>query len=92
MSGYVYIDNTAYGTIGVGATIPTRILTSGTYYGLRQPASAAPTVFNNPEQPPFNPDTFQILCAGRDEIFGNDDDLSNFWRGTRRDYLDSLTQ
>jgi type II secretory pathway pseudopilin PulG len=40
----------------------------------------------------FNNDTFQILCAGRDEEFGTDDDLSNFWRGTRRDYLDSLTQ
>jgi len=38
----------------------------------------------------FNPDTFQILCAGRDEQFGTDDDLSNFWPGTRRDYLDSL--
>jgi prepilin-type N-terminal cleavage/methylation domain-containing protein len=38
----------------------------------------------------FNQDTFQILCAGRDEIFGNDDDLSNFWPGTRREYLDSL--
>jgi hypothetical protein len=41
-------------------------------------------------QPFANPDTFQILCAGRDEIFGNDDDLSNFWPGTRREYLDSL--
>jgi type II secretory pathway pseudopilin PulG len=39
-----------------------------------------------------NPDTFQILCAGRDEVFGNDDDLSNFWPGTRKDYLDSLNQ
>ena len=38
----------------------------------------------------FNPDTFQILCAGRDETFGTDDDLSNFWPSTRRDYLDSL--
>jgi prepilin-type N-terminal cleavage/methylation domain-containing protein len=38
----------------------------------------------------FNPDSFQILCAGRDETFGTDDDLSNFWPGTRRDYLDSL--
>jgi len=37
-----------------------------------------------------NPDTFQILCAGRDEQFGTDDDLSNFWPGTRKDYLDSL--
>jgi hypothetical protein len=41
-------------------------------------------------QPAFNADTFQILCAGRDEQFGTDDDLSNFWPGTRREYLDSL--
>ena len=39
----------------------------------------------------FNADTFQILSAGRDEIYGNDDDLSNFWPGTRKDYLDSLS-
>jgi type II secretory pathway pseudopilin PulG len=39
-----------------------------------------------------NPDTFQILNAGRDEQFGTDDDLSNFWPGTRKDYLDSLSQ
>lgn len=38
----------------------------------------------------FNPETFQIFSAGRDEIFGNDDDMSNFWPGTRKDYLDSL--
>jgi len=38
----------------------------------------------------FNPDTFQIICAGLDEQFGTDDDLSNFWPGTRKDYLDSL--
>jgi prepilin-type N-terminal cleavage/methylation domain-containing protein len=38
----------------------------------------------------FNPDTFQILCAGLDEEFGTDDDLSNFWKGTRKEYLDSL--
>ncbi|MCY3014876.1 MAG: hypothetical protein NT171_09315, partial [Planctomycetota bacterium] len=37
-----------------------------------------------------NPDSFQILCAGRDEKFGNDDDMSNFWPGTRKDYLDNL--
>ncbi len=38
----------------------------------------------------FNPDTFQILCAGLDETWGTDDDLSNFWKGTRKDYEDSL--
>jgi len=41
-------------------------------------------------QRPFNPDTFQILCAGMDGIWGTDDDVSNFWKGTRREYLDSL--
>jgi prepilin-type N-terminal cleavage/methylation domain-containing protein len=38
---------------------------------------------------PFNPDSFQIISAGRDEKYGNDDDLSNFWPSTRKDYLDS---
>lgn len=37
----------------------------------------------------FNPDTFQIICAGRDETYGTDDDLSNFWPGTRKEYQDS---
>ena len=39
-----------------------------------------------------NPDTFQILCAGRDEVWNTDDDLSNFWPSTRKDYNDSLSQ
>jgi type II secretory pathway pseudopilin PulG len=47
--------------------------------------------FSPPQRQDFaNPDTFQILCAGRDEIFGNEDDLSNFWPSTRGDYLESL--
>ena len=35
----------------------------------------------------YNPDTFQILCAGQDEIWGptSVDDLSNFRKGTRED-------
>ena len=33
----------------------------------------------------FNTDTFQILCAGIDEEWGTEDDLSNFWKGTRGD-------
>lgn len=37
----------------------------------------------------FNPDTFQILCAGVDGVWGNEDDLTNFWNGTRRDYKNS---
>jgi prepilin-type N-terminal cleavage/methylation domain-containing protein len=42
------------------------------------------------EQQFFNPDTFQIICAGADEQFGTGDDLSNFWPETRQDYLDTL--
>jgi len=38
----------------------------------------------------YNPDTFQILGAPVDEQWGTEDDLSNFWKGTRQDYLDSL--
>lgn len=32
-----------------------------------------------------NPNTFQILCAGLDEEWDTEDDLSNFWKGTRGD-------
>jgi prepilin-type N-terminal cleavage/methylation domain-containing protein len=38
----------------------------------------------------FNPGTFQIINPGVDGEFGTDDDVSNFWKGTRREYLDSL--
>ena len=33
----------------------------------------------------YNLDTFQILCNGLDETWNTDDDLSNFWKGTRGD-------
>jgi prepilin-type N-terminal cleavage/methylation domain-containing protein len=41
---------------------------------------------------PFNLDTFQILCAGRDGVYNTDDDLSNFWPGTRKEYEDTVKQ
>ena len=81
-SPYVYINSSNYvigGSVG----------TFGSYYAHRVPVSAAGD-FQTLAQPAFNPDTFQILCAGRDEQFSTDDDLSNFWPGTRREYLDSL--
>jgi len=91
-SVYVYIDSAHY-TTGSGATlaIANFTLPSGSYFAHRVPASPSGN-FTTLTQPAFNPDSFQILCAGRDEIFGNDDDLSNFWPGTRKDYLDSLNQ
>lgn len=36
-------------------------------------------------EPGFNSETFQILSAGLDEMWDTDDDLSNFWKGTRGD-------
>jgi len=81
-SPYVYIPSDAYGqTFTIGGS---------TYAALRTPVSAAAPNLTNPAQPAFNPDTFQILCAGKDEQFGTGDDLSNFWPGTRQDYLDTL--
>ena len=65
---YVYIDNSNYGTPGIGVTPEPDLKT-----GLA-----------------FNPDSFQIISAGRDEKYPSQDDLSNFWPGTRQDYLDSL--
>ena len=44
----------------------------------------------DPSGKSFNPDTFQIFSWGRDEKPNTDDDLSNFWPSTRKDYLDSL--
>ena len=63
----------------------------GAYYPTRIPTSATDLpLWTNTTRPYFNADTFQILCAGQDEEFGTDDDLSNFWPGTRKLFLDSL--
>ena len=101
-SPYIYINSSSYslldrvtGTYNQGWPLPTPAYTyqvgndtytipPGAYYPERMPIAAAPS------QPYFNLETFQILCAGQDEEFGTDDDLSNFWKGTRKDYLDSL--
>jgi prepilin-type N-terminal cleavage/methylation domain-containing protein len=76
-SPYIYIDSNNYGTLLAPTPVP-----DGT--NLYEPAvRPGSSEF-------FNKDTFQILSAGRDEVWGNDDDLSNFWPGTKRDYEDSL--
>ena len=87
-SPYIYIDSASYLVSGSPPTIPTWPLTGGTYYPVRQPNAAG--AMNDPTMPAFNADTFQILSAGQDEEFGTDDDLSNFWKGTRKEYLSSL--
>ena len=97
-SPYIYIDSAHY-TTGTGASTTLSTFTAAdlafappytAYFAHRVPTTAAPNLFNNLNQPAFNADSFQILSAGRDEKYGNDDDMSNFWPGTRKDYLDSL--
>jgi prepilin-type N-terminal cleavage/methylation domain-containing protein len=82
-------------------TTATQLASPGAQYMPATPLPAKPDAnypdawwFTNTSgsQQLFNGDTFQILCAGRDEQFGNGDDLSNFWPGTRQDYLDSIRQ
>jgi hypothetical protein len=96
-SPYVYIPASQYkalpylqgSTAGYGAhRLPSLPLVPGgaTNFAFINLATAEAA----PSDAYANPDTFQILCAGRDEEFGTDDDLSNFWPGTRREYLDSL--
>jgi prepilin-type N-terminal cleavage/methylation domain-containing protein len=101
-SPYIYIVSgtagSAYGTVAAPSPIPV----AATVY-LAKATTADPVALNfttvSAERQVlatgttfFNPDSFQILCAGRDEQFGTEDDLSNFWPGTRQDYLDSLKQ
>lgn len=77
-SGFVYINSGMYLNPGTGAP-STFNLGSATYSALTDSTGKF-----------FNEDTCQILCAGRDGEWGTDDDLSNFWPATRKEYLDSL--
>jgi len=91
-SPFIYIDSAHYTTNAGGTLAVANVaLTGGTYFAHRIPASPAGN-FVTLAQPAFNPDSFQILCAGADEQFGNDDDLSNFWPSTRKAFIDSLNQ
>ncbi len=81
-SPYVYIDAGNYRYDDDGNPVTPEIL---------QPFTVGGNTYT--ADPNANPDTFQILCGGLDETFGGTgaaDDLSNFWPGTRQDYLDSL--
>ena len=68
LSPYIYINSAQYAQ----QTSTPLVLSSGTYKPVMRTGGTY-----------FNPDTFQILCAGLDEQFGTDDDLSNFWKSTR---------
>jgi prepilin-type N-terminal cleavage/methylation domain-containing protein len=88
---YLYYNSAAYSS---GVVNPYDVVDSPNIPGpMRQTYAGDTTPFTNfgaETNEFFNTDSFQILCAGRDEIFGTDDDLSNFWPGTRREYLDGL--
>jgi prepilin-type N-terminal cleavage/methylation domain-containing protein len=100
-SPYIYIDSSNYSSFVYSGTSAAQLAVPGTQCMPAVPRAAIPV--NTPATPEawyftafapnkgfFNADTFQILCAGSDEKFGTDDDLSNFWPGTRKEYLDSL--
>jgi type II secretory pathway pseudopilin PulG len=86
-SPYIYFDAGSYGSL---AGLPAQdnrksFADGGNAYKpeyIKDPSGTA-TEF-------FNATTFQILCAGRDEQWGTEDDLSNFWPGTRVEYERSL--
>jgi type II secretory pathway pseudopilin PulG len=87
-SPFLYIpavNYTALAYAGGAATVPG---------ALRQsfPGEGSAVLFATSTSPWFNPDSFQILTPGLDGVFGTDDDMSNFWKGTRKEYLDSLQQ
>lgn len=97
-SPYIYIDAASYSLVPYDTNALTnpgaqRVpvmpppTNTASDFGTSVPVPTSPS-----PQPFFNADTFQILCAGQDEEFGTDDDLSNFWRGTRKQYFESLTQ
>ena len=76
-SPYIYFDAALYPANPAAPNGPGRsfVVGASTYIAQRQPDATGS--FKNNSQPFLNPDTFQILCAGLDEVFGNDDDLSN---------------
>ncbi|MFM6127786.1 MAG: type II secretion system protein [Sphaerospermopsis kisseleviana] len=79
-SPYVYFDSASYGTPQSPNTFTDD---ASNVYSPETAVFTSGTEF-------FNATTFQILCAGRDGKWGSDDDVSNFWQGTRREYQDRL--
>jgi prepilin-type N-terminal cleavage/methylation domain-containing protein len=88
-SPYIYIHNSQYGTPWPPTAY--KYYVGNTEYRIEANTYSAVPDPNEPGKF-FNNDSFQILNAGRDGTWasnGPDDDLSNFWPGTRKDYADS---
>ena len=98
-SPYVYLDSSSYATLAYTGETADELAVMGAHRVPATPPGDKPdstvpnawyfTTAGSGTNVFFNPDSFQILCAGLDGVFGTDDDMSNFWRGTRGDYLDS---
>ena len=85
---YIYADqydvNANYRNI-VGYVLTPRTFSTYDKLNLEQIPGGPYDAEINPNGGYYNPDKFQILNAGLDEQWGTDDDLSNFWKGTRGD-------
>ena len=87
---YLYFDSSRYlaantGSINGLGGLNTDMLPDSVFYVWAKNNS------NNPKAgaPFFEPDRFIILSAGLDGVFYTADDLSNAWKGTWEDWLDS---
>ncbi len=82
-SPFVYIPKNNYGT---AYAYPSALLTyTANNTDFTVPANKYRAETNPDTGEKYNPDTFQILCAGRDGEWGTEDDISNFWSSTRGD-------
>ena len=91
-SPYIYIQVAEYGNPWPSSAYSYTVGTT-TYTIPANAYFAQPTTGKYVSGGPFaNSDSFQILSAGQDETFGTDDDLSNFWPSTRKEYIDSRNQ
>ena len=89
-TAYLYFDSGRYldanGTSLSGSTLWVPGPLSQTNNNGYTPNTAPQGVESKPF---FEPDGFIILSAGLDGVFYTADDLSNAWKGTWEDYLDS---
>ena len=83
-TAYLYFDSGRYDDVN-GETI------DGTDTVFYVPGPNGQKNSNGGTNPFFDSDGFIILSAGLDGVFYTADDLSNAWKGTWEDYLDSQT-
>lgn len=91
---YLYIDAANYNFVDF-ATNGGNSVSGIKYFVWRQdkffdPNTLSPMSLTAAGSPkPFNPDSFQIISAGRDGEFFTEDDISNMWSGTWGEWKDS---